>query len=441
MKKAQKSNHELKVFNEMESEVRSYCRSFETVFTKAKNARLWDRKGKSYIDFFAGAGALNYGHNNDAIRAKLVEYLLSDGVSHSLDMATEAKETFLLAFRKTILQPRSLDYKIMFPGPTGTNTVESALKTARKVTGRTNVVCFTNAFHGMSLGSLAATGNRFKRSGAGMPLGGTTFMPYDGYYGEHNDTAKMFEKLLEDPGSGIDLPAAVILETLQGEGGLNRASDEWLQKIENICRKHGILLIVDDVQMGCGRTGTFFSFEQSGIRPDIVCLSKSIGGYGFPLALTLIKPEHDVWSPGEHNGTFRGNNLAFIAATEAIRYWEDGRLQAHVAQNADLIHGTLSELVADYPEWLSRKKGKGFIQGIAFREPELAGEMCREAFRNGLIMETSGAYDEVAKLMPPLTIETELLKQGLNIVKRSLAAVVEAKRKELEAGQWVKASV
>jgi diaminobutyrate-2-oxoglutarate transaminase len=441
MKEAEKHNNDMKVFNDMESEVRSYCRSFRTVFTKAKNAKLWDQHGKSYIDFFAGAGALNYGHNDEAIRAKLVEYLMEDGVAHSLDMATKAKESFLLAFKKIILEPRSLDYKIMFPGPTGTNTVESALKTARKVTGRTNVICFTNAFHGMSLGSLAATGNRFKRGGAGMALSGTTFMPYDGYFGEQNDTAKMLEKLLEDPGSGLDLPAAVILETLQGEGGLNRASEAWLQKIEKICRKYGMLLIVDDVQMGCGRTGTFFSFEESGIKPDIVCLSKSIGGYGLPLALTLIKPEHDIWSPGEHNGTFRGNNLGFIAATEALQFWADGKLEEQVQLKAALIHRTLSELVADYPEWLSKKKGKGFIQGIAFREPELAGELCRAAFRNGLIMETSGAYDEVAKLMPPLTIETELLEQGLEIMKLALAAVIAAKRQELEAAQLVKAGV
>ncbi|MBW7454300.1 diaminobutyrate--2-oxoglutarate transaminase, partial [Paenibacillus sepulcri] len=261
----------------MESEVRSYCRSFEKVFHKAKNAKLWDIEGREYIDFFAGAGALNYGHNNPAIRTRLVDYLLEDGVTHSLDMATKAKEMFLKRFTLSILKPRGLDYKIMFPGPTGTNSVESAMKIARKVTGRRNIVCFTNAFHGMSLGSLAATGNAFKRKGAGVDLPNTNFMPYDGYFGEGINTVDMMEKYLDDPGSGFDLPAAIILETVQGEGGLNAASPAWLKRVQELCLKRDILLIVDDVQMGCGRTGTFFSFEEAGINPDIVCLSKSIG--------------------------------------------------------------------------------------------------------------------------------------------------------------------
>ncbi|CAM4201678.1 diaminobutyrate--2-oxoglutarate transaminase [Paenibacillus alkaliterrae] len=421
----QDKTNNMNVFNQMESEVRSYCRSFQTVFTTASNAKMQDVNGKSYIDFFAGAGALNYGHNDSRIRTKLIDYLLEDGVAHSLDMATKAKENFLLTFNRTILEPRGLQYKVMFPGPTGTNTVESALKTARKVTGRTNIVCFTNAFHGMTQGSLSATGNRFKRAGAGLPLSGTTFMPYDGYFGDSIDTSAMLEKLLDDPGSGIDLPAAVILETLQGEGGLNRASASWLRKVEQICRKHQMLLIVDDVQMGCGRTGTFFSFEDSGILPDIVCLSKSIGGYGLPLALTLIKPEHDIWSPGEHNGTFRGNNLGFVAATEALRYWESHTFQKEIKRKSDVIHTCLSRLAADYPEWISEIKGMGFIQGMSFHEPEMASKVCKEAFHNGLIMETSGPFDEVAKLMPPLTIEDEVLKQGLAIIERALKTVTE----------------
>lgn len=429
MNQMQQQTDKLSVFEQMESEVRSYCRSFRTVFTKASNAKMWDVNGKCYIDFFAGAGALNYGHNDTNIRTRLIDYLLEDGVTHSLDMATKAKETFLLTFNKVILQPRGLDYKVMFPGPTGTNTVESALKTARKVTGRTNVICFTNAFHGMTQGSLSATGNRFKRAGAGLHLGGTTFMPYDGYFGESLDTSFMLEKLLDDPGSGIDLPAAVILETLQGEGGLNSASSAWLRRVEQICRKHQMLLIIDDVQMGCGRTGTFFSFEDSGIKPDIVCLSKSIGGYGLPLALTLIKPEHDIWNPGEHNGTFRGNNLGFVAATEALRFWESNEFQMGIKRKSDVILACLEQLAAEYPDWISEIKGKGFIQGLAFRQPKLAAGVCAAAFNNGLIMETSGPYDEVAKLMPPLTIEDAVLKQGLTILEQALKQVIETENK------------
>ncbi|MFF2887373.1 diaminobutyrate--2-oxoglutarate transaminase [Paenibacillus sp. NPDC057967] len=419
--KAAPSRRPLNVFESLESEVRSYCRSFETVFVKGSNALLQDRDEREYIDFFAGAGALNYGHNNPHIRTKLIDYLLEDGITHSLDMATDAKEAFLLRFQETILKRRGLSYKVMFPGPTGTNSVESAFKLARKVTGRTNIVCFTNAFHGMSLGSLAATGNAFKRKGAGLPLQGTTFLPYDGYLGPLVDTTALLEKLLQDPGSGLDLPAAVIVETLQGEGGLTAASGKWLRSLERICRAHGILLIIDDVQMGCGRTGTFFSFESAGIKPDIVCLSKSIGGYGLPMALTLIKPEHDIWQPGEHNGTFRGNNLAFIAASEALRYWEDDRLANQIRNRSDVIAEFLGRMASRYSDKIAEVRGKGMIQGLVFHQPEDASRLCKLSFERGVIMETSGPRDEVAKLMPPLTIEAGVLQKGLQQIEEALS--------------------
>lgn len=415
----------MQVFDEMESEVRSYCRHFTEVFVKASNATMEDSGGKTYIDFFAGAGALNYGHNNPRIRRRLVDYLLEDGITHGLDMATKAKASFLRRFRDVVLKPRGMSYKVMFPGPTGTNAVESALKLARKATGRTGILCFTNAFHGMSLGSLAATGNAFKRGGAGLPLAHTTFMPYDGYFGEEIDTAAYAEKLLDDPGSGVDRPAAVLLETVQGEGGLNAARAGWLQRIEALCRSRGILLIVDDVQMGCGRTGTFFSFEKAGIAPDIVCLSKSIGGYGLPMALTLVKPEYDLFRPGEHNGTFRGNNLAFVAAEEALAYWEDGEFEREIAAKARLMQQSLQRMCEAYPACGGTVRGRGMIQGIAFAEPELAVRLCRAAFERGVIMETSGPRDEVAKLMPPLTIERPLLEEGLRRVEQCLKLLAE----------------
>jgi diaminobutyrate-2-oxoglutarate transaminase len=404
------------VFDQMESEVRSYCRSFTTVFAKAKNAKLWDKNGNEFIDFFAGAGALNYGHNNERIKEALIEYLVQDGVTHSLDMATSAKEHFLTTFEQTILKPRGLHYKVMFPGPTGTNSVESALKIARKVTGRTAVMCFTNAFHGMTLGSLAVTGNSFKRKGAGVELGNSIFMPYDGYFGKDLDTTGYIEKLLDDPGSGVPLPAAIILETLQGEGGLNVASKDWLQGIAALCKERGILLIIDDVQMGCGRTGSFFSFDGTEIEPDIVCMSKSIGGFGLPMAITLLKPEIDQWNPGEHNGTFRGNNLGFVAAAKALEYWRTNELEREIDVKSRMIRKTLERMLSLHPELQGELRGKGFIQGIAFSRPELAEELCGIVFEQGLIMETSGPRGEVAKLMPPLTIEADVLEQGLRLL-------------------------
>ena len=247
---------------------------------------------------------------------------------HSLDVATEAKTEFLQTFDQLILKPRSLDYKVQFPGPTGANAVEAALKLARKSTGRESIISFTNAFHGMTLGALSVTGNSMKRAGAGIPLVHSTPMPYDNYFDGVTEDFHWFERVLDDSGSGLNRPAAVIVETVQGEGGLNVARIEWLQALAELCRRRDILLIVDDVQMGCGRTGPFFSFEEAGIVPDIVTLSKSISGYGLPMALTLFRRDLDLWAPGEHNGTFRGHNPAFVTAATALKtYWQDTRPQ------------------------------------------------------------------------------------------------------------------
>lgn len=414
----------MKVFEELESSVRSYSRSWPTVFKKSKGYKLWDEDGKEYIDFFAGAGALNYGHNPDAMQEKVIEYIQENGITHSLDMGTTAKKEFLQRFNDVILEPRNLDYKVMFPGPTGTNAVESALKIARKVTGRETVISFTNAFHGMTIGSLAVTGNAFKRHGAGIPLSHTVSMPFDDYM-EGYDTTRYLEMFLEDKGSGMDLPAAIILETVQGEGGINVASFEWLQKIEAICRRWDILFIVDDIQAGCGRTGTFFSFEPAGIHPDIVCLSKSIGGIGLPMALTLIKPEYDQWGPGEHNGTFRGNNLAFIAATEALSYWETAQFANVIRQKGDYVREVLHTLIEKYPAMHGEWRGRGLMQGIACDVRGLAGKICEAAFEAGLIIETSGAEDEVVKILPPLIIDEDGLTKGLNILDESIAYVLQ----------------
>ncbi|MCA1939708.1 MAG: diaminobutyrate--2-oxoglutarate transaminase [Caenispirillum bisanense] len=411
------------VFETYESNVRSYVRDFPAVFVKAKGHTLTDENGRDYIDFFAGAGALNYGHNDESMKQALIEYLQSDGVMHSLDMATSAKGRFIQRFQDVILKPRGMTYKMMFPGPTGTNTVESALKLARKVKGREKIVSFTNAFHGMTLGSLAVTGNQFKRDGAGLPLNNTVFMPFDGYMGEGVDTLDYFEKTLEDSGSGFDLPAAVILETVQGEGGINAASMPWLKRLREICTRWDILMIVDDVQAGCGRTGTFFSFEPAGIDPDIVCLSKSLGGMGVPFAVTLVKPEYDVFGPGEHNGTFRGNNLAFVAAAEALRFWETDELAEDVREKAAIIKERFLRLRDRFPQLDGEVRGRGFMQGIALGAEGAAKEICAEAFKRGLIIETSGPSGEVVKILAPLTITRDGLAQGLDILEQAFATV------------------
>ncbi|SDP02117.1 diaminobutyrate-2-oxoglutarate transaminase [Actinopolyspora xinjiangensis] len=403
--------------------MRSYSRTWPVTFDRALGSWLYDDRGNAYLDFFAGAGALNYGHNNPLLKRKLLEYIERDGIHHGLDQATVARGEFLRTIDETLLRPRGLNYKVQFPGPTGTNSVEAALKLARKITGRESIISFTNAFHGMTLGSLSVTGNSMKRGGAGIPLVHATPMPYDNYFDGQVDDFLYFESLLRDSGSGLNAPAAVIVETLQGEGGINDTRAEWLRGLSELCRRHGILLIVDDVQMGCGRTGPFFSFEHAGIEPDMVCLSKSIGGYGSPLALTLIKPEHDVWEPGEHNGTFRGNNPALVTATEALRwYWSDDELERATLAKGERVGEALLELGAEYPGLLS--KGRGLARGLGFAEPEMAGKVSKAAFDRGMILETSGPGDEVVKVMPPLTVSDEELERGIRILRDSVRSVL-----------------
>jgi diaminobutyrate-2-oxoglutarate transaminase len=411
------------VFETLESEVRSYCRSWPTVFDRAEGSHLYGEDGRRYLDFFAGAGALNYGHNHPDLRQSLIDYLESGAVVHALDMQTRAKRSFLETFDELILKPRGLNYRVQFPGPAGANAVEAALKLARKVTGREHIISFTNAFHGMTLGALAVTGNSMKRSGAGIPLSHSTPAPYDDYFDGETPDFLWLERMLSDSGSGVEHPAAVIVETVQGEGGLNAARASWLRELRDLCTRHEMLLIVDDVQAGCGRTGSFFSFEDAGIVPDVVCLSKSLSGYGLPMAITLLKPELDIWEPGEHNGTFRGYNPAFVTATAALeRFWSDDVLAKEVGVKAQQVGEGLADIVDGRPG--TQVRGRGLLMGIAFDDPETSGRVATGAFERGLLVETSGPEGEVVKLMPALTTDPDDLRQGLEIVDAAVDAVV-----------------
>ncbi len=416
----------MKIFDEIESEVQSYARSFPRVFNRAKGEHLYDEEGNEYLDFLAGAGTLNYGHNNTIFKEKLLEYIHSDGITHGLDLHTKAKGEFLEAFNEKILQPRNLDYMVQFTGPTGTNAVEAALKLARNITGRENIITFTNGFHGVSLGALAATGNSHHRGAAGISLSGTSRMPFDGYLGDDVDTTAYLDKVLSDSSSGIDKPAAVIVETVQGEGGINAASFEWLKNLASVCKEHDVLLIVDDIQAGCGRTGTFFSFEEAGIKPDIVTLSKSLGGYGLPFAVVLISPELDQWKPGEHNGTFRGNNFAFVTAKAALDfYWSDDKFSNEIKRKGQYISDRLNAIIEQYGEGNFTTRGRGMFQGINCVNGELAGKITKRAFQKGLIIETSGADDQVIKFLCPLVISEANLAKGIDIVEESIREICE----------------
>ncbi len=409
------------VFEKTESQVRSYCRKYPVEFNRAKNAELYSVDGERYIDFLAVAGSMNYGHNNPEIKAKILEYLSEDNIINALDMYTAAKEEFLSTFEEKILKPRNLEYKVMCCGPTGTNANEAALKLARKNTGRMNVIAFSGAFHGMTLGSLAMTTDRTSREGASLPLTNVTFAPYDGTL----DSIAYLKWILEDDHSGIEKPAAIFLETIQAEGGINIASVEWLKEIRRICTENDILMVCDDIQVGVGRSGHFFSFERAGIEPDIVVLSKSISGFGMPMALLLIRPDLDIFRPAEHNGTFRGNQLSFVGGTAGINYFVEHHLDQEVQRKAAIVEKFMQEEILPLDSRLSYR-GMGLMWGIDFGavNPAFALEAVHEAFDRHLICEVAGRKDGLLKLMPPLTIPDDVLNEGLSIVKKAVIAVL-----------------
>lgn len=406
------------IYERRESAVRSYARSMPRQFGRAEGVWMHDDQGGRYLDFLSGCSTLNYGHNHPILKQALLDYIGGDGIAHGLDLHTNAKKDFLDAFEALILKPRALDYRVMFTGPTGTNAIEAAIKLARKVTGREMVIAFTNGFHGMTLGALALTGNAGKRGGAGVPLSHVSHEAYDGYYGPDIDTAALLEQRLSDPSSGLDAPAAIIVETVQGEGGLNAASPAWLRAIADIARRHGALLIVDDIQAGSGRTGGFFSFEGTGITPDIVTMAKSLSGMGLPFALTLVRPQFDQWAPGEHNGTFRGNNHAFVTAAAALRhFWSDASFAEDIRRRGDLLQRRLDRLAEKYD---FSTRGRGMMRGINVGTGEMASAITTACFNRGLVIETSGAHDEVVKVLAPLVIDDALLSAGLDILEHSI---------------------
>lgn len=409
----------------IESEVRSYSRSFQTTFTNARESYLYDNNNRRYIDFLAGAGTLNYGHNPAELKRKIIEYISENGIVHGLDMNTQVRKKFLSTFNNTILKPRNMNYKIQFPGPTGTNAVEAAIKLARKIKQRETVLSFKNGFHGMTTGSVSVTANPYYHQVKGVQTKNPYFLPFDN--GNSEEALNHLRESLTDLLGNGETPAAIIVETVQGEGGINVASDKWLKELENICRSNDIFLIIDDIQAGCGRCGRFFSFESAGIDPDFILLSKSISGYGLPLSLVLMKPELDQWEPGEYSGTFRSNNLAMLTATEALEhYWSDNAFQKELQTKIRMTEVFLTKLQIRFPDIIRDTRGKGMMWGIEFKVPSQAKKVSKFAFEQGLIIETSGNKNQVLKLLPPLTIKNEVLQEGFKKIETSLEKLDES---------------
>lgn len=420
-------------FAEGESNVRYYCRHMPAVFVRAANARIWDEDGAEYIDFLSACGSLNYGHNHPAMKDEVLAYLAGDGILNGLDLHTGAKREFIKTFRENILAPRGLPHRLQFTGPTGANAAEAALKLARKVTGRSTVAAFTQAFHGMTMGALSVSARREARRSAGVPLDDVIRLPFEGYEGAGTAEIDRFEAMVNDPSGGIEPPAAFIVEIVQGEGGLNAASAVWLRHLAASAKRMGALLIADDVQAGCGRTGDFFSFEHAGVVPDMICLAKSVSGIGLPMALLLLKPEIDQWAPGEHNGTFRGNNLAFVSASVAARLWRNEDFQKAVASSSARVRAWLKDTAREAGRDLASPKGRGFMSGLAFARRGMAEHIAAEAFRHRVLIECGGSHGEVLKLFPPLTIEVDVLEEGLARLRRAVMTVVNRERQRSAA--------
>lgn len=426
----------MSVFEQRESAIRAYCRVYPVVFEKALNARQTDENGHEYIDFFAGAGVLNFGHNNPRMTEAVVEYIQSNGVLHSLDMHTTAKRDFMTHFVRTVLEPRDMPHRLQFMGPTGTNAVEAAMKLARRATGRQDIVAFSHGFHGMTLGALSATANQVFRNAAGVPLNhvqhfafGCTPRCPGCELGCGEASLERLRAQYQDSSSGVMPPAAFLVETIQAEGGVKVADKAWIEALGRLAKEVGALLIIDDIQVGVGRTGSFFSFDDLDIDPDIICLAKGIGGLGTPLAMNLVKPEiDDLWAPGEHTGTFRGQNISFIAGDVALSYFDDDALMQTVHANSRAMFDAVEPLAERHEA--VHITGKGMIAGIDVSEGPRAKAIVSQCFEKGLLVSACGTGGRVVKVIPPLTIPEADLQQGLktlvevvdNVMKMEAAA-------------------
>ncbi|UTJ07524.1 diaminobutyrate--2-oxoglutarate transaminase [Arcobacter roscoffensis] len=412
-------SNKITTFEKNESEIRAYCRAVPTVFKSSKNAVMIDENDKEFIDFFAGAGVLNFGHNNPKMKEAIVDFIQRDGVIHSLDMYTDVKREFIDSFVETILKPRGWeDRKLQFTGPTGTNAVEAALKLARKVTGRTEIVAFNRGFHGMTLGALACTANNAFRSSSGVPLTNVIRDTFNDMEALENLRQKMF-----DLGSGMLPPAAFIVEPVQAEGGVRPATKEWLQGVQKLANDTGALFILDSIQCGSGRCGSYFSFDDLDVDPDIIILAKGLGGVGTPIGMLVNKPEFDkAWGPGQHTGTFRGQGLSFVAGKVGLDYFKDEEFNNETKRKGDIIRKVLDEINSKYSQAIEIRQ-KGMMLAIEFDSAATVKEITGKCYENGLIIGACST-GEIIKFIPPLTIEDDKLNEGLNRFVASVEAVL-----------------
>jgi diaminobutyrate-2-oxoglutarate transaminase len=418
-----------------ESNARTYPRRLPLAIRRAQGSYVEDVDGNVFLDFLAGAGVLTLGHNhpevNEAVRRQL------DVLSHGLDFPTPVKDEFT-SLQLSMLPPAMRNRtKIHFCGPTGANGVEAAVKLCKAATGRSGVVAFSGAYHGSTHGTLALSGlSAGERVANLMP--GVSFFPYSyclrcpiGLRPETCGTncARYLEHVLKDPLGGVARPAAVILELVQGEGGVIPATAEFVRIVRAVTRELDIPLVVDEVQTGCGRTGTWFAFEQHGIVPDVVVASKGISGIGMPVAVILYDERLDVWAPGAHIGTFRGNQLAFAAGVATVGIVRRDHILDNVLEQGRFMRHRLEEIASANPI-IGEVRGLGLMLGVEIVDPatlepdgRAAAAVQREALERGLIIEVGGRDDAVLRMLPPLTVDRHAAATGLDILADALERV------------------
>ena len=337
-------------------------------------------------------------------------------------MLTPLRMHYVNEFNEIILKKRYFNYKMQFTGPTGSNAVEAALKLARKVTGRKNICYFSGAYHGLSLGALSVSDLPRQKENIHISFPHTIMASYD-MPGASELTLMKLQSMIEQL-KVEELPAAFILETIQDGGGIQSASKIWLEGVAALAKQYNILLIVDDIQVGCGRSGCFFSFEPFTISPDLICLSKSVGGCGLPLSVVLFKPEFDLWYASEHESSFSGNNLALLSAQVVLEHWKNDDFQNEILKKAKILNQELQALVDAYPNYPSLVKGRGLIQGLEWRDEKIAPAIAKEAFDKGLIIVTTGPKNAVLKFLPTLTISHEDLFCGIEIIQGCMKKIL-----------------
>ena len=430
--------------SDYESSARSYPRKFPLAIAKAKGAVVEDVEGIRYIDFRNGAGTLALGHNDDEVNQAMVDLIQSGAPLHTLDLATPVKDRFVETLLSIIPEELASKAKIQFCSPSGTDATEAAIKLCKTATGRGSVIAFSGGYHGMGHGSMALTGNCNAKNHVQNIMPGVQFMPYPYSYrcpmgigGKAGTKACIayLERLLKDPESGVTKPAAIILEPIQGEGGVVPAPVEFLQAVRRITRELGIPMICDEIQCGMGRSGKVFAFEYADIVPDVILISKAIGG-GQPLSVVVYDKALDLWGPGAHAGTFRGNQVGMAAGTVVMKRISDPEFLKEVVRKGEKMRSRFLKLKEEV-SIIGDVRGKGLMLGVEFIDPngpkdimgnpepggEVALKVQRLCFDNKLIMEKGGRNGSVMRCLCPLTITDEQIDEAMNIFEKVVKEV------------------